>query len=569
MPFYPTGRASLALRCVVFGAACVLLTFLCGAFHQAQGQPPYYIPPSTLDTVRFERRNIADTASPYDWYEQLTNLPHVLTRESVPRRGVELTLGEYDTLSSHALDEYENYLRDLDVFSAIRFEPETTGGGERRGRARLAETDLLVRTEDAWSLVVDFYNRPPDDRTIWLLQEKNLFGLAKRLSVGGDLQAPSDSLWRGVVDYGDPDLFGTALQLNGRYLFSDPLDELDLKLERPYYSDRSPRAYGGSFHMADGQEHFFFRDRTPGAERFYSSDTNVSTRYDAGGWISFSNHEKDVFRFSAALDYNSVDMETGTPYRRLGDNSVGFFLGISSLGGKYVRLKDYEFTGTRLVRIGGQGRITAGKISPIDGGLDNMVYFGAEAKQSVLWGDFYGFASIQAGTGLRQKQAQFTLQRAVASGALPLGPGTAAARIEQTTIWRWPRYVLRSLAEGNGGLRGYDYLDAFGDNHILFNLEYRLFPVVRITLWDLGLAAFYDLGGAWDQGDLFTATRFRSAAGLGVRLGKSDGINAGFVRLDVAWNFDENKIGGISLGVNESFDVFGTLEYAPPAPYIP
>ncbi len=216
MPFYPTGRASLALRSVVFGAACVLLTFLCGAFHQAQGQPPYYIPPSTLDTVRFERRNIADTASPYDWYEQLTNLPHVLTRESVPRRGVELTLGEYDTLSSHALDEYENYLRDLDVFSAIRFEPETTGGGERRGRARLAETDLLVRTEDAWSLVVDFYNRPPDDRTIWLLQEKNLFGLAKRLSVGGDLQTPSDSLWRGVVDYGDPDLSGTALQLSRR-----------------------------------------------------------------------------------------------------------------------------------------------------------------------------------------------------------------------------------------------------------------------------------------------------------------------------------------------------------------
>lgn len=550
--------------CVVYASA---LTFFCSsASLRAQADN---VPPSTLDSVRFERGNVADTTPPYDLYEKIVNLPHVLTHESVLQKGVELTLGEYDTLSPHAFNEYELYLRDLEVLSSIRFETETTPGVERGRKKSLARTDVVVRTEDAWSLLVDFYSKLPDDRTAVLLVEKNLLGYAKQIGIGGDFQSPSDSLWRGIVSYRDPDLFGTALQLGGRVVYSRPTTEIDFQIGRPFYSDRTPRAYGGTLTWADGKDHFFFHDRTPGADRFYSSDTNTSTRYNAKGWVSFANYEKDVFRFSVALDYNRLDLDAGTSYRRLGDNSVGFLLGISSLGGEYARLKDYEFSGTRLVRIGGQGRISAGKISPINGGGDNLVYFGAEARQSVLWGDFYGFASIQAGTGLRQKQAQFTMERATASGAVPFGPGIVAARVEQSTIWRWPRYVLLPLADADGGVRGYDYLDAFGDNRLLCNLEYRLFPITRITLWDLGLAAFYDFGGVWDQGESFTSTRFHSGAGLGVRLGKSGGIDAGFVRVDVAWNFDKNKIGGISLGVREAFDVFGTLEYAPPAPYTP
>lgn len=567
MSSYSIRCAALVRLCCAFCSAYVLfLSFPGSSSLYAQ---PYDVPPSVLDSVRFERGNVADTTAPYEWYEKLTNLPHVLTRESVLRKGVEVVLGEYDTLSTHALNEYENYLRDLEVLSLIRFNTETTPGEEKGKKKTPATTDLVVRTEDSWSLLVDFYNKVPDDRIAVLLVEKNLLGYAKQIGIGADIQSPSDSLWRTVFRYRDPDLFGTALQLEGMLVHSRPTTELNLELGRPFYSDRTPRAYGGTLNWASGQDHFFFRDRTPGAERFYSTDTNTSTRYNTKGWVSFANYDNDVFRFSAALDYNRLDLEGGTPYRRLGDNSIGAFLGISSLGGEYMRIRDYEFSGTRLVRIGGQGRITAGKISPISGGADNLIYFGAEARQSVVWGKFYGFAAVQAGTGLRQKQAQFTLQRATASGAMLFGPGVVAARIEQSTIWRWPRYVLLSIASPNGGVRGYDYLDAFGDNRILGNLEYRLFPITRLWLWDLGLAAFYDIGGVWDQGALFSSTRFHSGAGLGIRLGKSNGIDAGFLRVDVAWNFDRKEIGTISLGVSEAFDIFGTLEYAPPAPYMP
>lgn len=530
---------------------------------------PYDVAPSTLDTVRFHLVNIADTTDPYDTFEKLTNLPHALTKESVPRHGVELTLGQYDTLNAHAFDEYEEYLRDLGVFSSIQFELETWAAEERGKKKSLPKTDLFVRTEDSWSLVLEPYNDPPDERTAWMLVEQNLLGYAKRLGIGGDLQSPGDSLWRGLLTYRDPNLFGTSLQLDGRLVWSRPQKKLDLELDRPFYSDLTRRAYGGTFRWGDGEDRFYFHDRTPGAELFYSSDTNRSTRYDVNGWIGFSNHDNDAFRFAASIGYNRLDLESGTAYPRAFENSVGFFVGLSSLRRKFARIRDYEFTGTRLAPIGAQGRISIGKISPTNGGLDNVVYFGAEAEQSVLWGDFYGYASIQAGTGLRQKQAQFTLQRATASGALPLGPGVAAARIEQSTIWRWPRYVILALGQVEGGVRGYDYLDVFGDSRIIVNLEYRLFPVANLWLWDLGLAAFYDVGGVWDQGQQFTSARFHSGAGLGVRLGKSNGIDAGFVRVDVAWNFDRGEIGRVDFGIREAFDIFGTLDFVPPGPYIP
>lgn len=524
------------------------------------------IPPFFLDSVRYTRIHIADTTQPYDLFEKLTNLPHVLTKESVLRKGTELTLDLRDTIDRHGLNEYEAYLRQLGVFGSIDFQVN-----RQEGRAAVPEAMLDVTTEDGWSLYAEPYYDPEDDRTAWYLLEGNLLGYAKRLGIGGDLQSPSDSLWRGILSYSDPDLFGTSYQLSGSALYSRPVSGFDIDVRRPFYSDRTPRAWGGSFHWADGENRFFFpRFEFAGPdEQFYTSDTNISNRYGFDGWVGFSNRKNDVFRTSLALSYNRLDLESGTAYPEAFDNSVGFFVGISSLRRSYVHLKDYEFTGTSLVPIGAQGRISIGKISPHNDGLDNVIYVGADLRQSVLWGDFYGFISGGGGTGIQKRESRFIMQHFTASGAMPVGPGTIAARVNQSTVWRWPRYVLLSIAEVEGGVRGYDYLDAFGDNRLLANVEYRLFPVLGLGLWDLGVAGFYDIGGVWDQGDPFSATRFHSGAGLGLRLGKSGGIDAGFVRVDFAWNFDKGEFGGISFGIEEAFNVFGDLEYSPPGPYIP
>lgn len=551
------------------GGVCVsaLLWVLGGTplLSQVDDTPPFF-----LDSIRYHRIHIADTTSPYDLFARLTNAPHVLTKESVLRKGTQVTLELRDTLDAYALNEYEVYLRDLGVFGRIDFDVFQTSINRTQPNA-VPKANVNVTTEDGWSLYAEPYYDPEDDRTAWYLLEGNFLGYAKRVGIGGDLEGVGDSLWRGIFSYRDPALFGTAFRLDGNLLYSQPVSEVNLALERPFYSDRTPRAYGGSLHWADGDDRFFFRNPLPhdADDPFYLSDTNRSARYGFDAWVGFSNRQQDVFRSSLAVAYNQLDLQSGTPYPQAFDNSASFFAGISSLRRKYVRLKDYEFTGTKLVPIGAQGRISIGKISPVNSGLDNVIYVGADVRQSVLWGDFYGFIAGGGGTGIQKRESQYIMQFLTASGATPLGPGVLASRISQSTVWRWPRYVLLSIAEVEGGVRGYDYLDAFGDNRILANVEYRLFPLLGLGLWDLGVAGFYDIGGVWDQGQSFSKAQFHSGAGLGLRLGKSGGIDAGFVRVDFAWNFDEQKFGGISFGIEESFNVFGKLEYTPPGPYIP
>lgn len=554
-----------------------ILTVLLAAAFSAQTElrsqtEQEFVPDFFLDSIRYHRINIADTSEPTSGFDRLMNATHILTKESVVSTGAELTVALYDTVTDHSLDELELYLRDLDIFSAISYDV-TRYRGPQRGRGDDPNAPLHgmlnLRTQDSWTLYPEPYTEIDDDRVAWVLKEGNFLGYAKKISVGGDLSSPSDSNWRGFLIYRDPDLFGTHYRMDGALRYSEPLTRVRGTFERPFYSNKTPRTYGLRLHLADGEDRFYFRNLLRGdGDLFYISDTNISTRYGAETWVGFSNKEKDQFRSSISLSYNVIDPESGTYYPRAFDNSVGLFGGLSSLRRNFVHIRDYEISGTALVPIGGQGRISIGKIFPINDGLDDLIYVGAEARQSVLWGDFYGFGSVQAGTALREKEAELTLFRAEGSCAFPAGPGIVAAKMRLANIWRWPRYVLQSLGSGEGRVRGLAYLDAFGDNMLIGNFDYRLFPVLDVGFWDVGLAAFADIGGAWDQGQLFSKTQFYPTAGLGIRLGNSGGIDGGFLRVDVAWDFRGNRV-GLDLGVQEAFDVFGTLDYSPPAPYIP
>ena len=88
-------------------------------------------------------------------------------------------------------------------------------------------------------------------------------------------------------------------------------------------------------------------------------------------------------------------------------------------------------------------------------------------------------------------------------------------------------------------------------------------------MWEGGVTLFHDIAGYWNQGVPFSSVRFHNAAGLGLRIGNSENIDAGFLRVDFAWNFDRNEFGGISFDFTEAFDLFGTLDYRSPGPIRP
>jgi hemolysin activation/secretion protein len=102
------------------------------------------------------------------------------------------------------------------------------------------------------------------------------------------------------------------------------------------------------------------------------------------------------------------------------------------------------------------------------------------------------------------------------------------------------------------------------------NAEYRLLPGFNILNFNFGAVAFYDIGAVWNQSQKLPQTRFHSSAGIGLRVSGGAGkIDQGLFRIDLAYNFDQRKLAQIIFSTQEAFDVFGSLDYQPPGPFVP
>jgi hypothetical protein len=334
---------------------------------------------------------------------------------------------------------------------------------------------------------------------------------------------------------------------------------------RPYYSDLVSSAFNTGVGLFKGKEFFYFR----GSPRnFVASPESQST--ELSGWYGESSRgtKGDLFRWAVRMAYDRTRRDSFDVHRAF-ENTAGAFGGLFSLRRRYTLIKDVEFHGESLVPVGGMGAVTLGYIWPHSIGEDKVIYLGAEARQATQLPGIYLSGAIQAGTGLAGKEARYTMERFVGSAALPFGPGVVAARVEQTNVWNWPRYIFQPLDNINE-LRGYSLYGLFGDNKLAFNLDYRLFPVATLLGFRLGLVGFYDVGAVWQQGEGFGETRFHNSAGLGLRIGSAAGrIGQGMFRFDLAYNFDERRVAQIIFSTDEAFSVFGALDYQPPGPYVP
>lgn len=515
-----------------------------------------------LDSTISHRINIADTTPPYEIFEKITNAPHILTREAVTRRTANDVLRRVDTVTRLTLDEYEAALRDLEIFSTISFDYR---GEQLSPRIPVPTGTLITTTEDGWSLLAEPYEEPADDRTIWALVEKNVAGQAKQILIGGDLYSPGDSTWRGIARYIDPQLFGRTLRLESFLLWSRPRWDLTLGVERPLYTRMVPTVYGGTLFVRNGEDLFRFGSGVDNQ----IVDTTIATHVKAHGWFGSTNRKEDVFVASGSLLVDHHEHHEGIAHPRPFENTFGVFAGIRSIRRTYRHVRGFGFTGDHLVPLGAAGGVSIGKFFGLNGGDDDHIVLAVDARQTFMTGDLYTFLSVAVGTGLKQRQTELTTLRIEGAAGLPVGPGALVSAADLEIVWRWRRYLWSSATQGYLGLRGYDDVDVVGANHLRLNTEYRLFPLVPLFLWEGGVTLFHDIAGYWDQGVPFSDVRFHNAAGLGLRIGSSRTIDAGFLRIDFAWNFDRNEFGGISFDFTEAFDLFGTLDYRPPGPVVP
>src|SRR5690606_33671415 len=103
-----------------------------------------------------------------------------------------------------------------------------------------------------------------------------------------------------------------------------------------------------------------------------------------------------------------------------------------------------------------------------------------------------------------------------------------------------------TLGEDNG-LRGYPARRFASDRYLLLNVEDRLDTGLELWSVHIGLAGFFDVGWIDDPGQGVRWSEPLRSVGVGLRLGSSELVGDGVVRIDFAFPLDE--AGG------ESFDL--------------
>ena len=563
-------QAFLSLAQSLRGAALVC-TLLLPAIAIAQTDETLPALP-TADTLRpfilrdvvIDRRNVFDTnGRDLPLVAGLLNSLHAVTKEQVILHEVYLRPG--DTVTQKKVDEIERNLRAIGIFQNVTLQA-VLADSTARSAAKIPHGNLSITTRDGWSTQIGFGANTGGNAQQYSLslREVNVAGLSYQASVGGDYSSVNERGWGINGTLGDPNIFGSHIQASGKFSLSK-LDNVGvLSVGRPYFSDYSQWGFGTTLSYLDGIDYLYTHTQPVRA-------IGVPLRtMDAGGWYGGSRGgDRDLFRWAVSLAYDRTVRDSLQQLRPAFENSVRAFAGIASLRRQFVRMNDVQYHGQVLAPVGAMGGAYIGKISPHNGGLDNVLYVGGEVRQAGGNKHLYGFAALQAGTGFVQKETRFTLQRAVASGVWCVGPGAFTGRFEQSTVWRWPRYIATTL-DNLSGLRGYQVNGLVGDNHLLFNLEYSALPDWQLLFFKFGAAAFFDVGGIWNQSEKLSSTRFHSSAGLGVRITNLRvALGRGVLRIDFPYNFDQKKFTQVVFSTETPFDAFGALDTPAPGAFLP
>ncbi|MCE7934117.1 MAG: hypothetical protein DYG96_05945 [Chlorobi bacterium CHB2] len=519
--------------------------------------------PFILRHVVIDRHTVFDTSGrDLPLVAGLLNSLHIVTKEPVVRHEVYLNPG--DTVTQKKIDEIERNLRAIGIFQNVALQCLLAdSAAPPKG---LPRGDLSITTRDGWSTQLGFSASTGGNAEQYSLslREVNLLGWAYQASVGGDYSTVNDRGWGINGSLSDPNILGSHIQASGVFSLSKLENVGVLSVGRPYFSDYSPWGFGTALSYLDGIDYLYTHSQPVRA-------IGVPLRtVDAGGWYGGSRGgDRDLFRWAVALSYDRTTRDSLQDVRPAFENSVGAFAGIASLRRQFVRMNNVQYHGEVLAPVGAMGGAYIGKISPHNGGLDNVLYVGGEVRQAGGNQDLYGFAAFQAGTGFVQKETRFTLQRVVASGAWRVGPGAFTGRFLQQTVWRWNRYIETEL-DNRSGLRGYQVYGLVGDNRMLLNLEYNALPDWKFLFFKIGAAAFFDVGGVWNQSEKLSDTRFHSSAGLGVRITNLRvALGRGVIRIDFPYNFDQKKFTQVVFSTETPFDAFGTLETPAPGPFLP
>ena len=540
-----TLTAALLLAAAAQAAAAVILPSVRSRADERSVVRPADVPDdATLESngavigeIRHVRLNVFDPAAiaaEDTALFRLANRIHIVTRESTIAQQLLFRSGE--RYQGRLLQESERILRARASLRDAHILPVAYRNGV---------VDVEVVTQDTWTLLpeVQFGRRGGRNTTGIGIEEQNLFGTGARLALMAKSGLERNSK---LLFFSDPHLGGSRWELDAKYSLNSDGNAKEGRLEQPFYA--LDTRWAGGIGARDEERIDSVYDFGRVVDRFRTRE-RVGTAYI--GW-SAGLHDRWVMRWTAGV---SVDERHAT---RLADEPPDSVLprghdltypwvGIEWLEDDFRELRNQDQIGrTEDLRLGWRGKLRLGAATRSLGSDRNALVFDASVSK-----------------GLEPDPRQTLLLSGAATGRLEQGA------LRDTTVGLAARYYWRQSARhtlfvglsadrgigldvdtqltlgGDNGLRGYPFRYRTGQGRWLFTAEERLFTDwFPFRLFNVGAAAFYDMGSTW--GANLVASPLPPDArrgvlrdiGVGLRLGNSRAAIGSVVHIDLSYPLD-------------------------------
>ncbi len=497
----------------------VLCLAVLGLAAPAAAQQPDSTVAPTIDHVAITRYSIFDPNEATFWLLRLVNTLHIPTREYVVRR--ELLFGAGDQYDSARVVETDRNLRGLGVFRAVQIDTATTDSG-------LVAT---VTTRDGWSTRPDFRFRSTGGSVAYTLAliEDNLLGTASQASL---LYRKNPDRTTTTLAFRQPRLIAGRVGLTSRWDNRSDGDRVYAAMGQQFFNTETASSWNLAGETRNERILRFTEGEPVPTDSVFREYRYL--RFDAGKALSASSG--GYVRVGLMGQLRSDNVLTGIlPV----DDDGNFTTGAVGAWLEWRRTRYEPVVGYRA-----QGRPESVDLSPVArlGFWVAPTSFGY--SRSVIAPDLWLQAGTRFGGG-------FALVSGVANGAYSsAGLDSGSAQLGATVaLIPSPRHlfvlhgsmgVIKNPVPGTefdlglgAGPRGFREHAFTGDRMFFGTAEYRYALANDFAkVVDVGLATFFDVGGAWYSG---APRRTGWDAGVGLRLGASRAPDLDANRIDLVY----------------------------------
>lgn len=492
-----------------------------------------------VGNIELDAQNVFDNndVDEQRFVHRLTNKLHKVTADDVIRR--QLLVKSGDRFDPEKLRETERLLRKNRYLRNATIIPMKNCG---------SAINLRVTTSDSWSLVpaLSFGRAGGVNKSSFAFKESNLFGRGKFVELKAKTSVDRDEK---SFRYMDPQLFGTRKNLLFRIQDNSDGKSNYFKLERPFYSRETPRAWGLTIEEDKRIDALYLDGEV---DRKIEIDRQTIDFYVGRSLITDNN---TLVQARMGMEWSRNDFQ---PISGFSQDTVFSkrhyampYIDVIRSSEQFAQYKNYRtMDAVEDISIGSQWNMRFGVSNKALGATENSLIYNIGFRYSHLVGESaLGLYSVNYGGEVgslfsNNRNAIFSIDGewfVTQSKRRKLFLSASAKFAEEL----YPENQL--VLGGVTGLRGYPQRFQSGANMLRATLEQRwYYDWYPWRLVRLGAAAFADAGTAW--GDTGNEKKLLKNVGFGLRFIPTRQSQRQVLHLDVAFPLDDAAdISGVQL----------------------